>query len=91
MTAMHITLSRGQLLLDFSLSSELKIANQGNETTFVSTHAQSLIDITVISRCLLQNLDKWQMSPHVTLSDHKQLEKELFLSIPINPNPPKIH
>ena len=72
---------RGERLLDFLLSNDLEIANQGNEPTFMSKRGQSLIDITMMSPCILPNLKNWHVSTHETLSDHKQIEFELHCDI----------
>ena len=62
---------RGRLLLEYLNSSNLEIANQGCQPTFVTARCQSVIDITLASDNIANLIQGWQVSDEVSMSDHR--------------------
>jgi len=55
------TNERGQLLYDYLLQSNLFICNKGNDPTFITTNRKDVLDITIISDPLLNQLEAWKV------------------------------
>jgi hypothetical protein len=53
---------RGEALVEFLGTSSLEILNQGNEPTFCNGYRSEVIDITMGSIGLLQNIEGWEVS-----------------------------
>jgi len=61
---------RGQLLSEFLATTDLEVANLGNEPTFCVWNTQTIIDVTLVSRVLLRDGYHWHVSCDDSMSDH---------------------
>ena len=74
---------RGEALMEFRNSSNLKILKGGNEPTFCNIVRQELIDITLGSFGLLDSIADWEVSVEPSLSDHRHILFTLWGSVPV--------
>ena len=74
--------SRGEALMEFLGSSNLEILNRGNEPTFSNAVRQGVLDITLVSYGLLDNIADWEVSSEPSLSDHRHILFNLRGSVP---------
>jgi len=51
----------------------LEIANIGAEPTFVAGNKRTVIDITLASGSLMQDIHAWEVSKEDTMSDHRRI------------------
>lgn len=68
---------RGRNLVEFLVSQDLYIINTGKEPTFVQGSKRSIIDLTIVSRDLLDEVTKWRVDKSVSGSDHRYILFEL--------------
>jgi hypothetical protein len=84
--------SRGEALTEFRNTTSLEILNRGNEPTFCSGGRLEVIDITLGSLRLLENIIGWEVSSETSLSDHRHILFISWGSIPVrlirNPRAP---
>ncbi|MCP3666940.1 MAG: hypothetical protein GY696_31350 [Gammaproteobacteria bacterium] len=78
--------NRGDALAEYLVSSDLSVINRGGEPTFVAMQRQSMIDITLVSRGILDSVEGWQVSDEPSLSDHRYIH----FSIKSEPQPPGV-
>lgn len=71
------TNARGQSLLDYLVTTDLEILNVGHEPTFVVPHRQQVIDISLASHTISQEIGGWHVSSEVSLSDHRYIKFKL--------------
>ena len=64
---------RGSSLLEYLVSTDLVILNRGNEPTFANRLRQEVLDITLCSASLCQDVTNWIVSSEPSLSDHRQI------------------
>ena len=64
---------RGQSLCEFVATTNLEVANTGGEPTFCAGNSWSVIDVTFVSRELLDDMHNWQVSKTDTMSDHRMI------------------
>ena len=71
--------SRGGDLESLFLSKNLTVMNAGSVPTFVTSRAQSIIDVTVVNCAALEhlNLREWTVSTEMSASDHRYILFEL--------------
>ncbi|XP_023312307.1 uncharacterized protein LOC111692496 [Anoplophora glabripennis] len=69
---------RGESLLDFLFSYNLEILNVGNEPTFVIKNRSEVIDITVGSGPICNNIARWHVSNEPSMSDHRHIHFEII-------------
>ncbi|XP_067216941.1 uncharacterized protein [Linepithema humile] len=62
-----------RLPLIMGSSTDLEILNTGDEPTFCTIARREVLDITVCSRQLIQDVVEWRVSTEPSLSDHKQI------------------
>nr|XP_012224501.1 PREDICTED: uncharacterized protein LOC105673444 [Linepithema humile] len=67
------TNERGRKVLKFLASTDLEIFNTGDEPTFCTIARREVLDITVCSRQLIQEVVEWRVSTEPSLSDHRQI------------------
>lgn len=72
---------RGEILADFIHQRGLIINNVGNEATFLTSRASSVIDITLTSPNVHNNIHNWHISNEISMSDHRWICYEVDLSI----------
>ena len=65
--------SRGEALVEFLNTTHLEILNRGNEPTFCNGGRSEVIDITLGSMRLLENIIGWEVSSEPSLSDHSHI------------------
>ena len=65
---------RGRSLLEYIVSCDLYVLNQGNTATFHNVNRQEVIDITVGSSDMVRSITDWRVSPDVSMSDHQQIQ-----------------
>jgi hypothetical protein len=75
---------RGEALVEFLNTTTLEILNRGNEPTFCSGGRLEVIDITLESLRLLENIIGWELSSEPSLSDHRHILFILQGSIPVH-------
>ena len=68
---------RGNALLEFLVSKDLLLLNQGNEPTFVTGRRREVIDITLVTARSLDVIKGWHVSNEPSASDHRYIEFEL--------------
>ncbi|KAM8719035.1 hypothetical protein ACLKA7_011698 [Drosophila subpalustris] len=73
--------ARGELLLDYLLSTNLEIINRGNDPTFIIKDRKEVIDMTLVSHPL-SNFTEWKVSDEHSFSDHRYNEFVLNLKPP---------
>jgi len=57
-------------LLEYLATTGLEIANIGAEPTFVAGNKRTVIDITLASGSLMQDIHAWEVSKEDTMADH---------------------
>ena len=62
---------RGEALLDYLLSTNLEICNQGHEPTFVVQNRREVLDLTLASLNLAEEISYWRVDSTPSLSDHR--------------------
>ena len=77
---MDRTSARGEVFEDFILSHGLLVQNKGNKFTYVRYNAQTIIDVTMSSPGLNNNIQHWNVRDAVAYSDHCSIEFVLKLS-----------
>ena len=73
------TNSRGEDLLEYILTTKLSICNRGNTPTFVTTAREEVIDMTLVSGNIEQDIEEWKVNTEHAHSDHRQIEFKLKL------------
>lgn len=83
---------RGEELLNYLISTNLKVLNRGSEPTFVTSRAQTIIDITLATEYISQFITDWHVSDEVSCCDHRRIRYKLQITVkPLMPrrNPRK--
>ncbi|XP_063975802.1 uncharacterized protein LOC135161808 [Diachasmimorpha longicaudata] len=62
---------RGTALLEFMADVDMEILNRGSRPTFVTSHCQCIIDVTMCTRRLAGRCRDWRVDREDTLSDHR--------------------
>ncbi|CAB3243886.1 unnamed protein product [Arctia plantaginis] len=75
---------RGEEFVSFLLSTNLNIINVGSEPTFVTSRAQTIIDLTLASEHASQHISNWHVSNEASCSDHRWIKFnfEMKLKLP---------
>ncbi|XP_043071893.1 uncharacterized protein LOC122322821 [Drosophila grimshawi] len=73
---------RGESLLSYILSTNLLVCNTGNDPTFIIKNRREVIDLTLISQSMSDQLIGWRVSDDHSFSDHRYIEFELLASHP---------
>ena len=71
---------RGELLLDYILTTNLEVLNRGNDPTFVIKDRKEVIDLTLASHSISDLINNWKVSSEHSFSDHRYIEFVLNLS-----------
>lgn len=69
------TNNRGEQLVNFSVSTNLNIINQGSERTFVNSRLQTIIDLTLATEVVMCH--HWLVSDEASCSDHSWIRFNL--------------
>jgi len=80
------TNERGELLYDYLLQSNLFICNIDNDQTFITRNRREVLDITLISDPLLNQLEAWKVGIEHSFSDHRYIEYPITLDCPPTEN-----
>lgn len=64
---------RGESLLQFILTNNLDILNVGNEPTFVTQIRKEVIDITLSTTYISNQVSNWHVSDEESCSDHRHI------------------
>ena len=75
------TNNRGDELLNYLSTTQMHICNQGNTPTFSNRIREEVIDITIASNNLIENITNWRVSNKETFSDHSRIEFQLTCSL----------
>jgi len=73
---------KGELLYDYLLQSNLFMCNKGNDQTFITRNRRELLDITLISHPLLNQVEAWKEGIEHSFSDHRYIEFTISLDCP---------
>ena len=77
---------RGEALLDFILSNNLILLNQGTRPTFMNVLREEVLDITFVTDNLADGVHDWRVSDAESFSDHMYIDFNLNLKSSINNN-----
>ncbi|KAH8394339.1 hypothetical protein KR215_002500, partial [Drosophila sulfurigaster] len=69
---------RGESVLDFILNYKLRLANRGEESTYVGPTFRNVLDLTIATECT--NVEEWRVLDRPSFSDHKYIQ----FTIPLN-------
>ncbi|XP_051858095.1 uncharacterized protein LOC127565072 [Drosophila albomicans] len=69
---------RGESDLDFILNYKLRLANRGEESTYVGPTSRNVLDFTIATECT--NVEEWRVLDRPSFSDHKYTQ----FTIPLN-------
>ena len=64
----------GYILSEYLASTNLEVVNQGSEPTFCVGNKQTVIDVTLASRPMDQEIFNWKVKPEDTFSDHRKIQ-----------------
>lgn len=70
--------SRGEKLLEFIVESDLIILNRGNRPTFINKVREEVIDLTLCSSGLVDEISDWHVSQEFSFSDHQTICFSIF-------------
>ena len=65
--------ARGEHLLDYIVTTTLQICNIGNTPTFENAVRSEVIDLTLATANIVENITEWKVSQENTLSDHNRI------------------
>jgi len=68
----HIN-NRGESLFNYIMANGLDIMNRGNRPTFVTSHRQEVIDITIATFHAGNFIKDWHVTEEVSCSDHRYI------------------
>jgi len=68
---------RGEALLEYLITTDLDILSTGNSPTFVVSNRQEVIDISLASNDLAQEIINWKVTDEESLSDHRHIHFSL--------------
>jgi ribonuclease HI len=71
------TNERGELLLEFLMTNNLCILNQGNEPTFVTSNRSEVLDLSFCTQFIESKIANWCVTDEITLSDHRLIYFEI--------------
>jgi ribonuclease HI len=75
------TQKRGEDLLEFIISKNLIVLNEGNKPTFANVLRGEVLDITFVSDSLINRVVGWRVSDIESFSDHMYLDFELIENV----------
>ncbi len=64
---------RGRTLLEYLMTTDLEIINQGHSPTYVGMGHQSIIDLTLASQQIAGEVLEWHVSREDSMSDHRHI------------------
>lgn len=72
---------RGEAFEDWIADSGLHVINDSKVPTFDCSRAQTIIDVTLCSTNIYNNIKNWKVNPDDQLSDHKRIEMKIQLDL----------
>lgn len=66
--------ARGESLLEFIASTDLEIMNRGSKPTFVHANRREVLDITLATMSIADEVEDWRVSEKMSLSDHNTIQ-----------------
>ena len=69
---------RGQALMDFFNTKDLITLNLGNKATFVNRIREEVLDITICSEELINEIQDWRVSDEHSFSDHRYIRFKIL-------------
>ncbi|XP_037932593.1 uncharacterized protein LOC119667375 [Teleopsis dalmanni] len=69
--------TRGESLFDYITTNNLMVVNKGNEPTFVNAIREEVLDLTLASTFISNNISNWRVLEENSLSDHKYIRFDL--------------
>ncbi|XP_030760569.1 uncharacterized protein LOC115885721 [Sitophilus oryzae] len=69
--------TRGESVLNFTLSEGLLISNIGNKPTFVTRARKEVLDLTLCTGKVSDNITNWHVSDEPSCSDHRHIRFDL--------------
>jgi hypothetical protein len=79
--------ARGDILKEFISRYHLSICNIGNMSTFKTSHAQSIIDVTLVHSYLYESIKNWVVLSEDFFSDHRAIH---FVLDMYQPHPKRV-
>ena len=64
---------RGDMIEEFIFHHDLSLCNKGTQPTFVARGTSTIIDITLCSRGLVDNIKGWKVDTRDQMSDHRRI------------------
>ncbi|CAF4919851.1 unnamed protein product [Pieris macdunnoughi] len=83
------TNTRGEDMLNFILSNNLILANNGSKPTFINARSQTIIDLTMVTAGLSDHIQDWHVSNELSCSDHRWIRFAIKGELP-KPQPRRI-
>ena len=78
------TNDRGEALYEYLLLTNMFLCNRGHEPTFVTANRREVLDFTLASRHVADEVSDWRVDPTPSLSDHRCIRFKLVeRSIPV--------
>lgn len=62
---------REEELLEYLVSTDLEIPNRSNKPTFCTLVRREVLDLTICSRQIVDEVIAWRVSNELSLSDHR--------------------
>lgn len=76
------TNARGDALFEFLSGTNLEILNRGHAPTYVFVNRRQVLDITLATNDIAQDVHNWRVSEEVSLSDHRQIRFHIQTDVP---------
>ncbi len=71
---------RGEMLEEFIIQNDLLIQNVGNNPTYVSRGAETIIDVTFTKNSTDEMIHNWHVDSRTLFSDHRLIQMEITIS-----------
>ena len=68
--------------MEYLAETDIMILNRGHRPTFVTSRAQEVLDLTLVSKSLCDVIQGWRVDDKESFSDHKYIRYEAHLGIP---------
>ena len=62
------------MLYDYILSNNIYVCNKGNDLTFIIKNRSEVLDITLASSTLIEQVSSWRVLDEHSFSDHRYIE-----------------
>ncbi len=71
---------RGEMIEEFIIQNDFLILNVGNNPTYVSRGAETIIDVTFTKNTTDEMIQNWRVDRKTLLSDHRLIQMEITIS-----------